>query len=1348
MTMNKILLVQLIFIIFNTYCYSSNLRQISNIDNLSNNSIESLYQDKQGRLWIGTCDGLNLYDGRNIEVYRSTGKNKSLSGNNIVGSILGTEENILWLKTSQVLNRLDWTTKTIQYYDNGFSQYTYLRKDKYDRLFTFHRDGVVQYFDDKKDAFRDIELPNIVYKSILNFIIDHDNKLWFIDKSGLIISYQIEYNDREILLKENTSAKHPIPLIYCFYAEDNIFLVDVQHNLYSYNLSNGHRQFHYNLANMIKEKGEITSIIFSNENIYIGYKTSGVQILVKADSSMTYEIETLPINCGIFTLLKDRNQDIVWIGTDGQGIYMHSNDVYTLKSTRIKDYVPQIGNPVRSIHKDYLNTLWIGTKGDGIVRIHDYDVNKDLSENRIDILNVENSGLIDNSVYCTTKSKKNILWIGTESGLNYYSYDSKQLKKVEINDKGKPIIYIHDVYEQDSILWIASVGMGIIKARLKWDENNPNIDNLERIMINNGNSFSNHFFRLFSENEHTMWVANRGNGVFKVDTRNMNYEKISFSDNVSNKTQDDILSILKTDDYMYFGSTAGLIEYKAKGDFKMLDYNFGFMNNTIHEMLQDDKDKSIWLSTNGVLINYNPHEKTFRNYGLKDGLSVVEFSDGASFKDETTGVIYFGGVNGFVSITKNKAHDNTYMPNLTFDGLTIFGKEENIKDYLVEKKSGKELVLNNTQNFITIKVSAIDFLDAYNYTFLYKIESINDQWIDNGNSNIIPLTNLNFGNYKLHVKYINRVVGSTSDEYTLSIKILPPWYFSNIVIVTYVLLFITSLFVFFKYLNFRNEKKRRKIIRILEAQHKEQVYESKLDFFTSIAHEFCTPLTLIYGPCNQIIKQQNGNNNNTIKYTNVILRNAQRLNYLIQDLIDFRKIETENKPPIIEQLDIVGIVSDVIFTFKELAEANKAKFYKIIPQSLQWNSDKNYIITIVTNLLSNAFKYMSQEGCVEIEMKEESDHLSIMISNTGKGIKEEDLDKIFDKHYIWGSLENKDTTKLWSRNGLGLAISSSMVKNLNGSISVSSRLNEWTVFSIKLPKLQTTVNGQNNEIQYTNSISPQIRENLFSDKLIPLNKPINTNKQTILAIDDEIDMLWFISDIFEEEFNVITVSSPLEVNSVLNTIHPDIILCDINMPKLNGIELTFRIKSNKHTAHIPFIIISAKHGTDEQIKGINAGAELYVTKPFNVEYLKSCVNRLMKRKTALKEYFSSSISAYQLDNGVLLHNEDKRLLKEIQSIIDNNIRNKKLNADFIANEMNISLRNLYRKLAGIDQANISQIIKNSRLYIAESLLLQTKKTIDEIIYEAGFNNRASFYNAFSKKHNCTPTEFRDKNREL
>lgn len=1327
-----------------TYAY--NLRHISNIGDLSNNSIESLYQDHKGQLWIGTCDGLNAFNGRDIYIYRPTDNNKRLSGN-IIDNILETTNNTLWVQTYHGLNKIERITQDVTHY-NDFNESLLMLKDTCNTLFVLQQNNFIEYYNEEKRMFQTTELRNVIFKNILCTTIDANNNLWTVSSTGEIKSFKITYSENDkIQTQQIYQTSHFHPIKYAYHSNNEIFIVDDEYNLYCYKLSLRHNDFLYNIKNTSKTRGELSSIIRNKEDILIAYKTSGIVCLSKDKNSSNYKEQKLNINCGVFSLLKDKKQDFVWIGTDGQGLYIYSNDAHIIRTSHLKDYHSQVGRPVRAIHKDKNNTLWIGTKGDGIIRFTNYNsatTNKG-KEQDIQILSTKNSDLYDNSVYCIEKSNKNILWLGTEHGLNYFSYQDNKIKKANIiNNNPDSIKHIHDLYESDSTLWLATVGFGIIKAKLSWQDNTPTLSDIKHITINQGEFTSNYFFDVFPENDSTLWFSNRGYGVVKLNTKTEDYSIISFSKEKNDKTLDEVFITTKKNNKMYFGTSGGLIEYKDTIVDVINNHN-GFPNNTIHSILKDPKRNKLWLSTNQGLIHFDLSKNNFRIYGLNDGLGVVEFSDGAAYQDPQTGEVLFGGVNGFVSITGNKHNESTlYMPPITFDDLYLYGEHKNIFNYLKDENS--TLKLKHKENFFTLSFNAIDYLNANNYVYYYKIDGMNNKWINNGNLNTISITNIKHGKYTLLVKYVNRITGQTSEKFSLPIIILPPWYQTNTAYIFYGLLIVLLIIGGAQKVQANQNKKREKLIRSIEAGHKEDLYESKLNFFTNIAHEFCTPLTLIHGPCNQIL-----NNNIDIskakQYAEIINKNAQRLNKLIQELIKFRRVETENQPVIIQEVNVSDVLNEIIFAFKEHAQSNDYRFYEKVPKNIIWDTDIDYLNTIIINLLSNAFKYTFEKGTVKIGLDEIEDTLEIKISNTGKGIKEKNIQKIFDKHLILESLENETSSKIWTRNGIGLATSSSMVKALKGEIRIESELNEWTHFTIVLPKLEKNTEIEELPILEQPSIdfdTKNIEKEILKKQEL---EKIDKNKQTILIIDDEIDILWFLSEVFTDEYNVITLTNPLDANSILDDIYPDIIICDINMPEVDGFTMTQKIKNDKKTSHIPIIIISAKQNIDDQIKGIESGAEIYLTKPFDIEFLKSSVQRLMSRKKELKEYFASPLSAFELDEGNLIHSEDHKMVKDIQLIIEENILDPNLNAELIAKKMNISIRSFYRKLNEIGCKNISDMVRDARLYIAESLLIKTKKTIDEIITDSGFSNRGSFYNAFSKKNACTPTEFRKTHEE-
>ncbi|NDV59921.1 two-component regulator propeller domain-containing protein [Bacteroides sp. 519] len=1313
--------------------YSYNLRKITNMENLSNNSVTSLCQDKKGNLWIGTCDGLNMYNGYKVSPYQSANPDQALSGT-LIDKITNTENHTLWLQTYYGVDKFNMQQQSIEKY-SSFTKRLFTEKDNRNYFYIIQKDSCIFINNPSDDSFTQQPVPNLVFNNILSFFIDTNNIIRIINKDGTSLNYGTQTNNEgNIVLNAVKGYQHTSSISYAFSNEDGSLFIDNIYNLYEYNTEKQKVNFVINIKELCAGNGSISSVIKFHDDYFIGFTTDGLYRL--KSNIYGYTTEKIQINSGVFCLLKDRFQNIVWIGTDGQGVYSYFNDTYSIRSTLFSSFTSRINRPVRAIYKDKENTLWLGSKGDGITKVFNHNVDKNISDCKTEQITVNNSVLWDNAVYSFAESQKKILWIGTEEGLNYYSSTEKQVKRAMLIDQDTPVKYIHHIYEQDSVLWVASVGMGIIKAKINWQGNTPVLKVIKRFLINDGDISSNYFFSFFVDGE-KLWIANRGSGVFILNTRTDELENITFNTNTLNE----IYSITKDSENNYLiGTSAGLIKYRSKSDYKIINNFFGFSSNIIHCILAEEND-TFWLSTNNGVVNYNSKDDSFRKYNHLDGLEVFEFADGACFSENHC--LYFGGTNGFLSIIENTDYRaNEYTPPIYFTGLTIFGQEHIISDYLSVQNNIEVLTLNHNQNFFSITFNAIDFLNGGNYNYQYKFTQISSQWVNNGNSGSISLTNFTPGEYTLLVKYHNMAIGKESPVHQIQIKILPPWYKTTLAYTFYWLLVVCLVALGVRFIVIREKKKKVKALRIIEQKHKEDVYESKLRFFTNIAHEFCTPLTLIYGPCNRILSLKN-TDKSVVKYTQIIQQNAERLNQLIQDLIEFRRIETGHKNICVEKIEISKLIEYIKNAFTHLAESRNIQMECYASPDISWNSDKEFLTTIITNLLSNAFKYTPNNGNIYINVEKNEKEMRIIVSNSGKGIRQEDISKIFDRYTVLENFENQEQSNLSSRNGLGLAISNNMVGLLGGKIEIKSTLNEYTHFIVKLPFVH---NEQSEQREIKAQTFPDIKHIISETKDTIVPSSINEIKPTLLIIDDEPEILWLIRDIFNDDFNVITAENTTNAFGFLKDIYPDIIICDIMMTTMDGITFTKHIKNNPETAHIPLVLISAKHEMEKQIEGMDAGAELYITKPFNTEFLKTSVKQLLSRRKTLKDYFASPKSAYDLNNGKLKHKEHKKLIKEILDIINKNIQNKDLNVDFIANEMNISSRSLYRKMKEISDKSIADMIRDCRLHITKDLLTKSKLTVDEIAFKSGFANKVSFYKAFAKVYGCTPGEYREQNK--
>ncbi|MDR2912900.1 MAG: helix-turn-helix domain-containing protein [Alistipes sp.] len=1332
-----------------------NLRQVSKYDGLSNSAIQTICQDSDGVMWFGSVDGLNMYDGRTLRTYSDTG-GESLSGN-LIENMIETEPSILWIQTNYGLDRFDKRRRTVERFGEYSSNYRLRKGGDVQLLFVRETDEIV-YWNEVDNSFDHLPLDDFNYANLLDYLVTDDNILWLLMRDGESRAFSLvsDGNGRRTLVPYPT-FEHPHQLRYAFHEGEAIYFVDLPGTLYRYDTWERKKTYIADIADEIEQWGDISSIVRDGDDYFVGFKTNGLICLRHiSDSAQRYRTERIDgVGAGVFCLFRDPKQDIVWIGTDGHGVFIYSDDRYSIKPTVFEEFTHSVNKPVRAVLLDEENSLWIATKGDGLFRLRDYDFNRSVVQHRIDYFNTRNSPLSDNSVYSLSSSERGVMWIGTDSGVDWFDYASGGVRHLDVTIDGHPLRWVHGVESaDDDTLWIATVGAGMVRVNLEWNGRTPRVVSVRRFMTGDGSISANYFFTVYDGCPGSVWFGNRGYGAYRHDVATGALDSLRFDAADASSTLNDIFCIMRgEEDEMWFGTSAGLVKRMPDGRITVYDKRSGFHGSTIHGMLMGSGG-NIWLGTNFGIVRFNSSTETFVPYSRNAPTDVIEFSDGAFFGSRERGMLFFGGVNGFTAIRENEYAPVEYVPPIVFDRMTIFEQAHNIHDYLSE--SGEdgvpELRLGYRNNFFSLSLSAIDYIDGHNYTYKYLLDGMHDTWIDNGTSNTVYFTSIAPGRYALRMKALNPETGIETGEYTLGIHIRPPWYMSVVARVVYLFLVVVALFLLVRYLIRRNEVQRQRIIDGIREQHQKEVYESKLNFFTNIAHEFCTPLTLILGPCERILTHK-GSNQFVRRYADLIKRNADRMNGLIQDLIEFRRTETGYKTPCIESVDVSRLVESVFDNFADLAESRGFAFSGDISPSVVWNSDSYFLITILNNLVSNAFKYTNSGGQISVALTIANEEMKLTVSNTGKGIRAENIERLFDRYSILNDFEyHAGTTD--TRNGLGLAISYNLVRLLGGRIEVDSERGVETCFTVCLPAIspidekEASVGDQGgSDVPPPPSTSyPTETNDLRSAAEMPAHI-VDESKSTVMVIDDERDMLWFVNDILAKEYNVIAVDNPSKVAEVLERMLPNVIVCDVMMPQTDGIAITKLLKTNIKTAHIPLILLSAKHHVDEQIEGLEAGADLYITKPFHINYLKASIRQLISRKNTLKEYFASPMSAYELSDGRLVHVAHHRFVQQMLDIITANLGNSRLSPQFIADKMNLSMRQLYRKIHEAGAESPMHMIRECRLHIALDLLQNTTMTVDEIIHNSGFSNRSSFFTAFSNKFGCTPREYRERHLE-
>lgn len=1279
-----------VFMLFVSFCclasfsHAFNMKKVGH--DISGSIINSVYQDNNGFIWVSTNTGMSRYDGKAATI---------IPGFIGIKNITGTISNKIIAATLYGLKEYEPRTDSILNH-KMFGNTSYVTSDSRGTVFVIQGNGSIYYKMDFQNKFDNILVPGL-FSAYIRFFKVVDDILYMISADGVLRTFEIVYNNATILLNEKAAVAIDSSVLHCFESEDCIYFINVNYKLSQLCISSGNVLLIDDLKHSLEDKGKITSgVVFRNE-FYFGTEKGLYKI-------RDHDAVKLSVKTGVTCLLKDKCQDLIWIGTFDDGLYTLSFDHYTIKSNLLLDFSPWVSKPITAICRTDDQSLWLATEGNGIITVPNY--NPECEITKAGIITV-NNGLPDNVIYSLQKSKYGI-WIGCKAGLAFYSYKNKRIKR--INDTLKNV---NDVCEQDSFLWIACYGKGIVRTSLREKNGLPELSDMQTFSVNNGDESLNRFSSINAENNNLLFI-NKGLDVFEFI--NDRLSPIAKNLNTVNqiKSIDNSTFIVSTDFGIYLLSEGRIIQ----------------LDHLTSKDIISGKEDDYWLSTNNGLTLYNASLNTFRYFDASYGLIVTEYSNGASYKDEENDILFFGGIHGFTTVRANyydKAMD--YMPVIFLEQLKILGVDKNLKDFV----NNNNLVLKSSENVFSITFNALDYIHGNNYIYYYRIG--NGQWIDNGNSGVISFTNLGQGEYHLQVKYYNKMLDKESYLKTINISILPPWYRSVYAYITYLLFILLGGYFFFLSVSRRRERQKEEEKIKAEQRRKEEIYEAKLDFFTNIAHEFCTPLTLIYGPCDRILQQKSANPS-VLKYAGVINRNAKRMNSLISDLMDFKQIESGYKQPQIKQLNVSEVADSVIDIFKVNTSGTFIQIKKQYHAATFWNSDKEFLMTILSNLLSNAVKYSKGIG-IRISISIKNENLLIKVSNPGKGINEKQLSEMFNRYAV---LDHVNKNGKWQQNGLGLALTSGMVQLLKGTIEVESIPNEITTFTVCLPEIQESNMLKKEDIRIERpEISYALPDTRYTYK---------EDRSTVTVIDDDPEMLWFICDVLNDEFNVIPVNEPLVVIDVLLGNKTDIILSDLIMDGLNGIELVRKIKNDKVLSHIPLIIISAAHEPEIQTEVMNAGAEIYITKPFDNNYMKSVIKRLLGRKEDLKDYFASPISAYEINMGKMQHTEHRKFLKKVYEIINKNIQDENLSPGFIASELGMSRRSLYRKLKEVSDKSLLEMLHEARLTIAENLLLKSKFTIDEIVFKSGFSNRVSFYRAFSKKFGCTPVEYVKRNNRL
>ncbi|HVV03603.1 MAG TPA: ATP-binding protein, partial [Puia sp.] len=783
---------------------------------------------------------------------------------------------------------------------------------------------------------------------------------------------------------------------------------------------------------------------------------------------------------------------------------------------------------------------------------------------------------------------------------------------------------------------------------------------------------------------------------------------------------------------IWVGTREGLNVFnKKEGDFTIFRRGDGLPDNAILNILEDN-DHQLWLSTpNGlsrVTVRVDPQTGhvtcRYTNYDQTYGLQGKEFNENAALKTGT-GELIFGGGNGFNIFDPQKLRASPHHSQLIFTDLQVFNKTvgigEKLNGHVILPQSiteSRQITLRPNENVFSIGFAALDFLDAQKVKYAYMLEPFNKDWLV-GDGRRAVYTNLDPGDYTFKVRSADEDGSWNEQVLELNIKILPPFWKTPLAYILYSLLLIGALLLA------RHILLQRAAMRFALAQERKEAHRlheldmMKIRFFTNVSHEFRTPLSLILTPLDKII--QHTDDPARKAQFNLIHRNARRLLNMVNQLLDFRKLEVQELRLNTSKGDIIRFIKELSYSFADIAEKKNIDFsFREATPSLCAFFDPDKMERIIFNLLSNAFKFTPEGGEVEVVLNFNDGTLILKVRDTGIGIEKDKQEKIFERFFqneIPGSMVNQGS-------GIGLAITWEFVRLHNGTIKVESEPGEGSCFTVTLPVV----------IAEEEVAGPVAAAPLEEEK-----KGKKSKKQTVLLVEDNEDFRFYLKDNLREYFNIQEAVNGKEGWQKTLGSHPDLVVTDISMPEMNGIDLCRKIKEDKRTAFIPVILLTALTGEEQQLRGLETGANDYMTKPFNFEILLSKIRNLLTQQETARKTYQKQVEASPSHPKV--ESSDEKFIRQALDLVEKNMANPDFSVEEMSRELFISRVALYKRLLALTGKTPIEFIRSTRLKRAAQLLEKSQHTVSEIAYEVGFNNPKYFSRYFKAEFGVLPSAY-------
>lgn len=1283
-----------------------------NIENgVSSNNISTLFQDQKGYIWIGTENGLNRFDGNQFTLYQ---KNNPLYSNfhaNSINTICETTDKELWLGTdngvfiyNQVKDTFTPFVKQTNDKTSITSWITHIIQDKAGNIWiATHKQGIF-LFNTQTDKLTQFEIPqndNIVTR-ILN---DEQNNIWLSGPYQLCKLNKVNNTFETYAIEEKTESIYSMALWED--SSNHIWIGTWDKGLWK--LDPRTKQVEKYLTG---EKGKgilhIHSILeYSPELLLIGSDDGLTIFNPVTQESFLYDNygdnEKSLSDKFIYPILKDREGG-VWIGTYYNGInylppycgqfngYSESSDIPYFNSRIISRFCEgENGN------------IWIASDDSGLscfnpstMQFLDFNGREKLNKHNLHAL-----CMVDKD-----------LWIGTYGdGIQILNTQTGVIKSYSTSD-GLDENSIYSIFkDSQGQIWTGSMN-GICQYDAQKQRFTP-IKYLEALVI-----------EIAEDAKGNLWIATQGKGLFRYSPqKNKEWKKYGLEKGFNSLTINHLC--INKDNEIWVATSEGLYLYNPLKDI-FTHQPLRLPNECITAILEGED--CLWLTTAKGLVKYTPATQETQIFTKSDGLQSEAFIMASALKTRN-GEFYIGSINGFNTFYPHQLKLNTQKPNVVLTSLEIFNQKiDTQKDGTLPEAIDhlKEIHLSYKDNVITLNYAALSYCTPQKNQYAYMLEGFDKGWNYVGSQHSTTYTNLPAGTYTFRMKASNNDNIWNEEGTSIRIIVHPPFYLSLPFKIGYVLLFLLALGLLLRYVIRRSEKKHAKAIDELNSKKEIEIHEAKINFFTMIAHEIRTPVSLIIGPLEKIMQSTHIPTNER-QELEIIDRNSQRLLYLVNQLLDFRKVEQKEMRMKFSSQSIKELMQAVCERFSPTLQQNGVSFSVTYPdEHFHADVDKEALTKVLSNLLTNANKYTQSRIEVRFQEHPEKQTFSIEVQDNGKGMNEEELTKIFKPFYQ--ASENKPGT------GIGLSIVKGIVEAHHGQVNVISQPGHGSSFMITLPQKQENLSAEEEENQAGNPLPEDIipEQNAtasMSQKVLPI----------MLIVDDNEDMLNFLSSHFQTSYTIVTAVDGVDALNKLKEQEVALIISDWMMPNMNGIDLCKAVRNNQLTSHIPFILLTAKTDTEAKITSMNCGADAYIEKPFSLQYLEACIKNLLELRLQLRQKFSQMPTVSI--NSIAANQSDKVFLEKMNHLIEENLNNEELSVDFLAEKLCISRSGLFVKIKGLANTTPNEMIQIIRLKKAASLLLENQYRINEVSYMVGFNNPSYFSKCFQKQFGMKPGEY-------